>query len=165
MRFKDIIDFTLAAEDRTEVIAALTTLEQKLPEFALTKSDIRRIAHFGQKNETFVMEAIEAAKQNPALIPPNVSLAAVDRDLAGREQLAEIALRVERLHERLTHTRQALGADLYGAARAIYKAFQEFGPGAGISELVERLGLRFKNQGRKKTTGETPAPTTGGTVA
>jgi hypothetical protein len=144
-----MVDFTLAAEDEVLVLAALTVLEEKLPLIALSKTEIRRTSHFGQKNETFVMEAIEAGKQNPTLIPPNVSMTAVDRDLAGRDKLQAIALRVERLNEKLVHTRRALGADLYGAARAIYKALQEFGRDAGVAETVDRLALRFKRQGRK----------------
>ena len=167
MRYKDLIDFTLTPEDAVQVNAALTTLEDKLPFLiGLTKTEIRRMANFGQKNETFTMAAIEAGRHNPELIPPGLSMAGVDRDKVGREQLLEISVRVQRLNERLIHTRMALGAALYAAARAIYKSLQEFGRDAGLGDLLDDLSRRFKN--RKKSTTDpvtTPAATTGGTAA
>lgn len=160
MRYKDLIDFTLSTEDVTAVNTALTTIEEKLPFLiGLSKADIRRMANFGQKNETFTMSAIEAGRDNPTLVPANVSMAAVDRDKLGREQLLEISVRVQRLNEKLIHTRMALGADLYGAARAIYKSLQEFGRDVGLGDLLEELSRRFKN--RKKTTS---TGVTGGTA-
>lgn len=166
MRYKDIIDFTMAAEDGVSVEAALTTLEEKLPFLiGLNKTEIRRMSSIGQRNETFVNAAIEAGKNNPNLIPPGLSLAAVERDRIGREKLAQYSQRVQILNEKLIHTRRALGADLYAAARAIYKSLQEFGKDAGIGDLLEDLGRRFKPRNRRNGDGEPSTPTTGGTNA
>jgi len=162
MRYKDRIDFTLSAEDAVAVNGAMNILEEKLPFLiALTKTDIRRMANIGLKNETFVMASIAAGQQNPQLIPPGISLAAIERDRVGREQLAAIAQRVQRLNEKLAHTRLLLGADLYGAARAIYKALQEFGRDAGLGDLLDTLSRRFKGQGVKK---DATTSSTGGTT-
>jgi hypothetical protein len=164
MRYKDQIDFTLSAEDAVLVNGALNLLEEKLSFLkALTRSDIRRLATMGLKNETFVMAAIEAAQQNAELIPPGLSLAGIERDRVGHELLAPIAQRVARLNEKFGHTRLLLGADLYGAARAIYKALQEFGRDAGLGDLLDTLSRRFKGQGVKNDAststdgGNTPA--------
>jgi hypothetical protein len=160
MIYKDRIDFTLTAEDAVLVNGALTTLEEKLPFLvALTKTDIRRMANLGQKNETFVMAAIAAGAQNPQLIPPGIGMAAIERDRVGREQLAVISQRIQRLNEKLAHTRLLLGADLYGAALAIYKALRQFGRDAGLGDLLAELGRRFKSNKAVETT-----PSTGGTT-
>ncbi|MHA3770959.1 hypothetical protein ACXR0O_05410 [Verrucomicrobiota bacterium sgz303538] len=161
MRYKDQIDIVIAAEDIPLINAALNTLETKLSFLqALDSTAIKRMAHFGLKNESFVLGAFEAARLNTDIVPPGMNLAAVERDQVAREQLAPIAQRVQRLHERLTHTRMLLGADMYGAARAIYKALQEFGRDSGLSALVEELGRRFKAQGARKNSAKTGGTTT-----
>ena len=142
--------------------AALDTLENKLGFLqALDPAALKRMAHLGLKNESFVLGAFEAARQNTNIVPPGMNLAAMERDRVARDQLTPIAQRVQRLNERLTHTRMLLGADMYGAARAIYKALQEFGRDSGLSALIEELGRRFKSQGLRKSDTTT---TSGGTA-
>ncbi|MHA3771320.1 hypothetical protein ACXR0O_07250 [Verrucomicrobiota bacterium sgz303538] len=152
MRYKDQIDIVIAAEDIPLINTALDTLETKLSFLqSLDPAALKRMAHFGTKNESFVLGAFEAARQNSDIVPSGLNLDAMERDRVAREQLAPIAQRVQRLHEKLTHTRMILGVDMYGAARAIYKALQEFGRDSGLSALVEDLGRRFKGQGSKKS--------------
>jgi hypothetical protein len=162
MRYTDQIDVVFTAEDLTEITGAVTLLEAKLSGLrALNKTQMRRIAHFGLRNETFSMEAISAGAQHPELIPPGISLAAIERDRVAREVLGPIAQRIQVLNEKLDHSRRLMGADLFGAARAIYKALQEFGGQAGIGELLEQIGRRFKAQGRR---GATEPSSTNGTT-
>jgi hypothetical protein len=169
MRYKDIIDFTLAVEDRNAVDAALTIVEEKLPFLiGLTTAETRRMANLGQKNDWFVTTALEAGRQNPSVLPNGMSMAAVERDVAGLEQLLVFTQRVQRLHEKLTHTNRALGADLYAAARAIYKAMQEFGRDAGLGDLLQELSRRFKPRNKQTVPDETETAgneTSGGTAA
>lgn len=158
MRYKDLMDVAFTAEEITQAAAAVTTLEEIFSDLrSSTKEELRRTSKMGLRNETFTMEAITAGQQNPQLIPPGIDLAAVERDRVAREVLAPLAQRIQVLNEKLDHSRKLLGADLYGAARAIYKALQEFGKDAGISELLSQLGQRFKGQRRKAAT-QPPAP-------
>lgn len=163
MRYKDLIDVSFTAEDVTEINTALTTLETKLATLrAMSKEELKRTAHIGQGNEGFTVGAINAGLQKPNLLPPNIDMVMVQRDQAAREILDPIAVRLQTLTETVQHSRKLMGADLYAAARAIYKALQEFGRDAGIGALLEELGRRFKGQGRQG--GATPPPEDGGTT-
>jgi hypothetical protein len=107
----------------------------------------------GLRNETFTRGILDAAGQNPTLIPSSLDLDALERDLTAREQLLPLQQRVQRLHDRLHHTNLLLGADLYSGARVIYKTLKAFGYAAGLGSLLEELGRRFSKKRKLATEG------------
>jgi hypothetical protein len=158
-----MIDVVYTPAEVAEIHTALTTIEahlERLPR--ATKAELRRIAHAGIRNDGFCADAIEAGIQNPDVLPRGLDLEAVERDRVAREVLAPIAQRVQRMNERLEIGSRLLGADIYGAARAIYKALQEYGRGMGLNELIEHLASRFKAQGQRGTKDPSLAKGAGG---
>jgi hypothetical protein len=155
--YKNRIDMTIAAEKLTTLNTLLTSLETECEILIpLDPVEAKRLAKMGLRNETFVRGVLDAAASNPALIPPTVDRAALERDKVAREQLLPIQQRVQRLHDLLASTNALLGADMYSGALAIYKTFKTFGPGAGLSMLLEDLGRRFARS--KKATSPTTTP-------
>jgi hypothetical protein len=106
---------------------------------------------------------IELARQNPGLIPATIELAALERDIAAREQLLPLLFRLQRLVRMLEDTTIALGVDMYEGARGLYKAMKITAEINGLVEVVAALGERFAAQGRRKQTpSEEPTPTSDG---
>jgi hypothetical protein len=139
------IDAVLTAEKLTAVNAAYTTIEAELDFLVSLEPGVaRHMAKMGLRNETFTRSAMEAATQNPTIVPQALDLAALERDKALRDQLLALQQRTQRLHDRLYHTNAVLGAEMYSGALAIYKALKAFGRAAGLGMLLDELGRRFK---------------------
>ena len=69
------ISATLAAADRDAVLAAITTIRQKLPFLIdLTAEERSALSKFGDKSRAFVSKALEIASQNPSILPRSFDL-------------------------------------------------------------------------------------------
>ena len=155
----DITDITLAAESLLAIRTAITNLNTEFAVFTVTLDEAQRkhSQHMGQRNETFSRDITELAKERPELIPARLSIAAIERDIAAREQLTPLLLQLQTLTQRLLDTHSALGIDIYNAARAVYAYLKVGAEVNGISEALARIGARFAGQGRRQTS-QDPAP-------
>jgi hypothetical protein len=153
--YVDRLDITIPAEKLVNINAAFATLETEFDFLiALDRTAAKRMAKMGLRNETFSRSVLEAAAQNPSLIPGALNLPALNRDLNAREVLLPLQQRAQRLHDRLFHTNLVLGADMYSGALAVYKTLKTFGAAAGLGMLLEDLGRRFTR--KAPTTATTP---------
>ena len=101
--YKDLVDFTIGAEALTAIDGGLTDVETNTDTFlvALPPEEIKRLAKIGLKTETFAYKALELGKLNIDLLPRNLDLDKLERDVAAREQLAIRFARIKReRHER-----------------------------------------------------------------
>ncbi len=162
---KHLVDMTVSAEALTAALADITGLEGFVEPFAFTLDDDqrKRLQRLGLRNESFSRGVIELAQQNPGLVPATIELAALERDIAAREQLLPLLFRLKRLVRMLEDTTIALGVDMYEGARGLYKTMKVTAEINGLVEVITALGERFAAQGRRKQTpAEDPTPTSGG---
>lgn len=75
------VSTTLSDADATAVLAALTTVRQKLPFLVdLTPEDRRNLPKMGDKSRGFVSAALTVAMQNGDLLPHSFDVAEFQRD-------------------------------------------------------------------------------------
>ena len=157
-----IIDATIGAESITAMTTAVTTLNTEVAEFSVNLDDAERkhSQKMGTRNETFAREMLDFAQQYPNLIPAIIDVAELQRDLVAREQITPILFQVEALARTLRDTHTALGIDLYNGTRAMYKTVKPIAAIHGVQDVINRIGLRFAEQGKRKTapTPETTPP-------
>ncbi|RYD82183.1 MAG: hypothetical protein EOP84_09805 [Verrucomicrobiaceae bacterium] len=161
--YKDLLDFTIVAEDSTAIAAALTEIEDIVEAFTLSlpPEEAKRLLKIGMKTETFSYKALEVGKLHPGLLPRDLDLTRIDRDVAARETLMVHFIRIQRLHNLLQSTLAVLGADFYAGGRAIYRALKANGREAGLESVLAELGVAFA-RALKTTEPDEPAPTTTG---
>src|SRR5215216_2798150 len=84
-----IIDTTIAAEDVLLLGTTTTTLREKVDTYGITLDDAQRTNYqrMGIRNETFSRSILDLAAQRPDIVPAWVDIAAIQRDVAAREQL------------------------------------------------------------------------------
>ncbi|MHA3770074.1 hypothetical protein ACXR0O_00890 [Verrucomicrobiota bacterium sgz303538] len=156
---KQLIDITIAADDITAVTTALTTLQTKLSFLLpLEEAERKRLRRLGLRNETFSLGVIDIAQGNPQVVPAGIDMAALQRDVAAREQLLPLLREMQRLTRLMEDTVILLGCDIYEGGRALYKTMKVVGELHGLSEVIAELGRRFA---KKRTT----EPATGSTAA
>ncbi len=134
----------LTAEQKASIIAAVDGLETVLGfRVGLNITERRRLLKLGDKSEGFVRQALEAARNHPEYLPPSISLADLDRDVAIREVLLTLVQRVGTLHTQLVDSHMLAGSDLMNGAVRIYRALRANAEGEGIDETLNMLKRRF----------------------
>jgi len=157
---KHLIDVTFSSETITGATADITGATTKLSPGLQVLQDWerKRVQHLGTRNETFSMAAIEVARQHPEVIPAGIDMAALERDIAARQQLLPLLVRARQLVRMLEDTIAMLGSDIFNGGRAIYKSLLIVGELYGLAEVVEQLSQHFT---RSKSEPDESAPASG----
>ena len=104
----------------------------------------------------FCRKAHDAMVENASLLPGNLDLAEMGRDLASHDALNARMARLVKLLEKVRDTDMALGSDVMVAALAGYGFLKLAGKGEGLDAVSRELGKRFDGNGNGQR-GE-PAP-------
>ena len=109
---QNLIDLARPAESLTAIDEALAELESHLCGLiALTVDQRRQLTKMGDKSEAFCRQAMNVMADNPSILPRNLDLTALQRDLTALDALRPRLLRLPRLHERASDTEMALGSN------------------------------------------------------
>lgn len=156
---QNLISMDLSAEQWAAVDAALATLETNLAGLiALPAGQRSRLIKMGDKSETFCRQAVAVMGENPAVLPRNLDLDEVRRDLATHDALRPRLMRLERLFEKANDTDTALGSDVMTAALEGYAFLKIAGKGEGLESLRRTLSERFNRSAKAETVaGSQPA--------
>ena len=152
------VSATFPTADQEAVMAAITTIRQKLPFLIdLTLGDRKTLVKFGDKSEAFVRKAIEVAALNPTMLPVSFDLDAIRKDAQLFDDLAPIRLTIDQLQKQLDDTAMKAGSQAYAAARTIYASTKSNG-GAALETATGELRQRFtrKGKGASSTTAAPP---------
>ena len=132
------------------VKTAVQTINTNLPFLVgLTDEERKALPAINVNNKVFTEDAINAAVNNPALIPSYVSIPNMQNDLNLFSQLDEVIGIVNQLCEKLEDTRMLAGAEAYVAALTVYKLFGSAADAGvpGADAIVTQLKARFASQG------------------
>jgi hypothetical protein len=150
---QNMISMDLDATQWAAVDGALTTLERELSGMAALTPDQRmRLIKMGDKSEAFCRQALDVMGENPGVLPGNLDMAEVRRDLATHDALRPRLVRLTRLLEKANDTDMALGSDVMSAALEGYAFLKIAGKGEGLHGLRKVLSQRFDNSGHKAET-------------
>lgn len=116
----------------------------------------RRLAKMGDGSEAFCRKAHDAMRENPTLLPFNLDLAEMGRDLASHDALNTRMVRLTRLLEKVRDTDMALGSEVMVAALSGYGFLKLAGKGEGLDAVSRELGKRFEGQGTQSDPGQAP---------
>ena len=136
---------------------AITSVEQTLAPLLVAlngPAQRRRLAKMGDGSEAFCRKAHDVMRENVSLLPGNLDLDEMRRDLASHDALNTRLVRLTRLLEKVRDTDMALGSDVMVAALGGYAYLKLAGKGEGLDAVSRDLGKRFDANG---TRGE-PAP-------
>src|SRR6476619_5283548 len=111
---------TLSTEDQEAVMAAIKTIEQKLPFLiSLTTAERVQMAKAGDKTEAFVRKAVDAGNRNSRLLS-EVFVEEMRKDADLWISLKPIQAAIDRLQQKVDDTVTQVGAEAYAAARTVY---------------------------------------------
>ena len=149
------IDITIPAETLAAADAAITGIEGALNFLqTLEKPQRRALSKMGYKSAEVARTLIELGKNNAGLLPRDLDIAEVERDVAARDLLRSRLDRVEALCEKIYDTTLLLNADMISGALIIYHALKRNGSDGGLKSKLDEIGRYFSRTG--KDGGTTP---------
>ncbi|MFD0740398.1 hypothetical protein ACFQZQ_14025 [Lysobacter koreensis] len=107
----------------------------------------RSLIKMGDGSEAFCRKAFDVMRENADLLPRNLDLAEMGRDLASHDALNARLQRLTRLLEKVRDTDMALGSDVMVAALGGYAILKVAGKGEGLDAVNRDLGKRFEGNG------------------
>ena len=140
----DRIDATLSQADLDAILAAVETIQSKLPFLVDLSPDERQsLPKFGDKSLAFVQRTHEITRQDDSFLPRSFDVDAFGRDVALHARLSTIAVALGRLSEHVDDTQMQVGAEAYAAALDAYDALKRAGKGTALDGAVDDLARRF----------------------
>ncbi|RDZ26012.1 hypothetical protein [Lysobacter silvisoli] len=156
---QNLLSLTLPDDQLAAIDATLTQLEAQLVGLvSLTIDDRRALAKMGPKSEQFCRQTLIALAQHPQVVPPGLSVAEAQADLAALDRLRPRLLRLQRLVERAQDTDMALGSDVMSAALEGYALLRVSGKHHGLETLRQSLSARFDKTARRAEVPPLPGP-------
>ncbi len=150
------IDAALESAAATTIATHLDSLEGLLPFLTdLTPGERQSLPKMGDRSRAFVERSLELARGDDSFLPRNLDVAAFGKDLALWQSLEPVRARLARLLELVEDTQIVAGSEAYLAALEVYAAAKRSGKGAGLDDLLDRVGQRFA---ARRTTPEPVQP-------
>jgi hypothetical protein len=144
------ISASLTTSDRAEVLAAMTTIKDKLPFLlSLTTDQRKALPKMGDRNVPFVKKALEAAIQNPDFLPRSFDIDEMRKDVELFEAMYPLVVAFSQMQELLNDTYMTVGSEAYSAALQVYNYAKASSSEAGLSSVVDELGQRFARKAKK----------------
>lgn len=156
---QNLVTTHLTADQWAVVDQTIAQLEQALAPLlvAMAADDRRRVVKMGDGSEAFCRKALDVMTENSGLLPRNLDVEEMRRDLDAHDALNARMVRLTRLMEKARDTDTALGSDVMAAALEGYAFLKIAGQGEGLNSLRRDLGKRFENNGPRKAEAE-PVP-------
>jgi hypothetical protein len=153
------ISAVLPQADVDAVMAAITTMKQKLPFITdLTADERKMMPKLGDKSRAFVEKALELATQNQGFLPRDFDVEEMRKDVTLFKSMYAIQQALTKMSEQVNDTVTAAGSEAYVAALLVYNYARSSGIGtAGLDAVVDELGARFARKSKTKTPAPTPA--------
>jgi hypothetical protein len=140
------VNATLTPEAVQTVKNAIAGIQQALPFLVgLTPNERMSLPKISVSNKVFTEDAIQAAVNNPDLLPGFIKPQDLKTDLDLFHALDELVLLVNQTAEKLADTQLLAGSEAYASALTIYKIFGAAAATgvAGSKTAYEQLRQRF----------------------
>jgi len=151
------LDAQLSEAEVQAVKAAFDTIREKLPLLvSLTPAERRSLFKAGPDSLSFVQNSLQAAQNNPGVLPGNFDQQGFGRDVALCAALTDVGTQAAQLAAQIEDTRLAVGSEAMRQATEAYTYFKTAAKNTpGMRPVVEQLAERFKKSKAK------PAGSTG----
>jgi len=152
------IEAQVPAADVQAIKDAVTAIRAKLPFLvSLTADERRKIFKTGPDSLSFVQNSLQAAKNNPSILPGSFDAAGFESDVNLFAVLTEVGTIIAQVASDVDDTRLAVGGEAMTGAKQVYnyvKAAVATTP--GLKPVADQLGERFQRASAPKQ----PASTT-----
>jgi len=153
------VSATLADADKTSVISKLDEILALLPFLITLSKQERHDAHkMGPKSVEYANLGYTGAATFPTEMRAGFDVAGFKKDVVLSSSLLDIQVKINMVNEMVNDTLMAVGSDAMASADEVYGQLKKSARkgDAAAKSLVDKMALRYKEQGKKKPKPPTP---------
>jgi hypothetical protein len=138
MKYPNLISTHISETDQHEIIGAINFIDEKLSDL-VTISDLEKSTLYKCQSDTieFVLENLKLGERYPDLIPKDVDLAEIRKDVELIQSINKILKPLHLLLKKLEDSKIVAGSEAYLPSMAIYNA-------------VKANAIQMRNRTREK---------------
>lgn len=158
MALPNRVSAVLAQTDSDAVLAACTTIRQKLPFLlALTSDEKKSLPRIDEAAQPWSAKMYEIANQHPDFLPRGFDLAEMKRDVDLWASFIPLYQAVASLMQLFDNTYTAIATDAYSEALAVYAIGSKSDIGTeGLENLMDEMSKRFVHKVNPPKTSSSP---------
>jgi len=121
--YSNLISTSISQEKINEIIAAIDRINAQLPTLvSLSSEEMSSLPKVSIKNIDFIHEVLDFADTYPDLIPPNIDVQEIRKDLYLIESITKILKPMKKLVKKLEDSALLAGSEAYIPSLAIYNS-------------------------------------------
>jgi len=125
MNYPNLLSATIPNKDIKEIIDAINFINNKLPDLVTLDSDeLASLPKTGKSTINFVLENLNEAEKNATLIPEDVDIDEIKKDVKLIHSIYKILDPLKKLEKKLEDSAILAGAEAYLPSIAIYNAMK-----------------------------------------
>ncbi len=123
--YSNLISTQIPEEDVKEILGAIDFINRKLPELVVLSPEERASLPKMKSNTIhFVHECLKLAKESPELVPKNVDVPEIKKDVDLVESISKILTPLKLLMKKLKHSKMLAESEAYLPSLAIHNSHQ-----------------------------------------
>jgi len=121
--YSNLISTSISQEQINEIIAAIDRINAKLPTLvSLTNEELSSLPKVSYKNIDFIHEVLDFVDTYPDLVPPDIDVQEIRKDVLLIESLTKILIPMKKLVKKLEDSALLAGSEAYIPSLAIYNS-------------------------------------------
>lgn len=121
--YSNLISTSISQEQINEILAAIDRINAKLPTLVtLSNEELSSLPKVSYKNIDFIHEVLDFADTYPELVPPDIDVQEIRKDVKLIESLTKILIPIKKLVKKLEDSAILAGSEAYIPSLAIYNS-------------------------------------------
>jgi hypothetical protein len=125
MNYSNLLSTEIPNRDIKEILEAINFINEKLPELVtLTQEELAALPKMGVDTINFVTENLKEAQNKPAIVPENVDVDEITKDVELIKAIFKILDPLKNLEKKLEDSALLAGSEAYLPSISIYNAMK-----------------------------------------
>ena len=125
MKYPNLISTEIPTKDVKEILSAINFINEKLADLvSLNKEELDALHKTGKTTIDFVLENLKAAESHPELVPDDVDVNEIKKDVKLIHTIYKILDPLKKLEKKLEDSALLAGSEAYLPSIAIYNAMK-----------------------------------------
>ena len=125
MEYPNLLSTSIPSKDISEILKAINFINDKLPDLVtLAEEELNSLPKTGKSTIEFVLANLKEAESNPQLIPEEVNLNEIKKDVKLIHAINKILNPLKQLEKKLEDSALLAGSEAYLPSIAIYNAMK-----------------------------------------
>ena len=125
MKYPNLLSTSIPNKDISEILNAIKFINDKLPDLiTLEKEELATLPKTGRSTIEFVLENLKEAENHPDLVPADVDIEEIKKDVTLIHAIDKILQPLKKLQKKLEDSALLAGSEAYLPSISIYNAIK-----------------------------------------